>query len=47
MYKKLNFGRANDFGLIKNHVILKKYDSVNASSLCILLALTDSLEIVL
>ena len=21
------FGRANDFGLIKNHAILKKYDS--------------------
>ena len=25
-YKKLNFGKANDFGLIKNHAILKKYD---------------------
>ena len=26
-YKKLKFWRANDFGLIKNHVILKKHDS--------------------
>ena len=33
-YKKLNFRRANNFSLTKNHAILYKYDSIQASSVC-------------